>query len=105
MAFVKVIALDRCRKGGGTFVRHGERELAIFRLGDPEEVFVIDNACPHAGGNLSGGDVDGTCVTCRWHQWRFDLRTGACIGSVRASVRRYPVELRDGSIWVDLPVQ
>ncbi len=103
MAFVELIRLDSCRKGGGTFIERAGRELAVFWLDDPERVLVIDNACPHAGGNLSSGEVDGNVVTCKWHQWQFDLDTGVCIHSDRARVQRFPAEVRDGVVWVDLP--
>ena len=76
MAFIEIIPLARCRKHGGTFVAFGGLELAVFRLDDPERVVVIDNACPHAAGNLSAGDVEGNVVTCRWHHWKFDLEIG-----------------------------
>ena len=101
MAFVELIPLSKCRRGGGVFVEHDGRELAVFRLDDPERVVVIDNACPHAGGNLSGGEVTGNIVTCKWHYWQFDLDSGSCIGSGRARVRRYRAEVRDGAVWVD----
>lgn len=68
-----------------------------------EQVFVIDNACPHAGGNLSGSPVEGRVVSCRYHQWAFDLATGLCTHSKRARVRTYRVEVRHGAIWADLP--
>jgi nitrite reductase/ring-hydroxylating ferredoxin subunit len=63
---------------------------------------VIDNACPHAGGNLSAGDFEAGVVTCPWHQWQFDVSTGACVDSPRARVRRYPAEIRDGLIYADI---
>ncbi len=78
------------------------RELAVFLLADPPRVRVIDNACPHAGGNLSGGDVAGEVVTCLLHDWQFDLRTGICVHSARARVRSYPSELRGEAVWADL---
>ena len=102
MAFVEVIPLARCRPHGGTFVAVGDRELAVFRLADPQRVVVIDNSCPHAGGNLSGGDVTGNVVTCPWHHWEFDLDRGVCTHSDLARIRRYPAEIRDGVVWVDI---
>ena len=123
MAFVEIIPLASCHKGGGTFVRHGDLELAVFRLTNPKPcanglqpveagpgavpdgtVVVIDNACPHAGGNLSGGELAGKTVTCKWHHWTFDLETGACMDSprARARVRCYRTEIRDGVVWADL---
>lgn len=102
MAYVKLIELHRCAKGRGTFVEHRGRELAVFRLVGPPGVVVIDNACPHASGNLSAGDMVGRIVSCPWHGWRFDLDTGACVDSAQARVRRYPAEERDGAVYVDL---
>lgn len=103
MAFVELIPIAQCRTGAGTFVEHGDRALAVFRLTNPERVIVIDNACPHAGGSLSGGEVIGSILTCPWHYWQFDLNTGRCTHSDLARVRRYPAQVRDGVVWVDLP--
>lgn len=102
MSWVELIPLSRCRVGGGTFVALGDRELAVFRLGDPPRVVVIDNRCPHAGGNLSGGGLTGNIVQCPWHQWEFDLDRGVCTHSELARIRRYPAEVRDGVVWVDI---
>ena len=103
MPFVKLIPLDRCRRGGGTFVERDGFGLAVFWLADPERVMVIDDECPHAGGSLASGKVDGDSVACPWHQWEFDLSTGVSTHSAEAWVRRYPTEVRDGVVWVDLP--
>lgn len=103
MPFVEIISLSRCRKDGGTFVEHAGFELAVFRLSEADSVYVIDNACPHAGGNLSGGAVEGTIVRCLSHDWPFDLRTGVCTDTPRAKVRSYRAEIRNESVWVDLP--
>ncbi len=103
MAFVEVIPLSRCRRGGGTFVAHSGHDLAVFRAAESDAVYVIDNACPHSSGNLSAGDMEGTIVRCPVHDWKFDLRTGACTDTPRAKVSRYPAEVRNGAVWVDLP--
>lgn len=101
MAFTKLIELDRCVVDGGTFVSIGGIELAVFRLGD--EVAVLDNSCPHAGGNLSGGEVVDGGVECPWHNWRFDVRTGACAHAPGVLVNRYPAVVRDGWVLAELP--
>ncbi len=103
MAFVEIIELHRCREGAGTYVEHGGLGLAVLRPPGSEEIVVLDNACPHAGGNLSGGAVSGHTVTCPWHQWEVDLRTGVCTHSQRASVQRYTAKVDDGMICVNLP--
>ncbi|MGH8598694.1 MAG: Rieske (2Fe-2S) protein, partial [Gammaproteobacteria bacterium] len=77
------------------------QELAVFLIGDPPRPVVVDNACPHANGNLSAGGVEGTVVTCPWHEWRFDLEQGVCTHSPLARLVRYPSEVRDGVVWAD----
>lgn len=105
MAFVRLIAIEDCRVGQGTFVEFDGEELAVFLLQDPDRVFVTDNACPHASGNLSGGPVEGNqadeIVTCPWHHWEFNLHTGVCTHSDRARVQRFDAEIREGAVWFD----
>jgi len=101
MALEKLIAVARCQPSRGTFVEHAGHELAVFLLGEPQRVVVMDNACPHASGNLSGGQIEGHTVDCPWHHWRFDLTTGVCTHSSLACVRTYPAEVRDAHVWFD----
>lgn len=99
MAYEKLIDVSQCNRDAGTFVEFDGLELAVFLLGDPPRAIVIDNACPHASGNLSGGTVDGVIVACPWHDWRFDLNTGVCTHSDLARVHTYEAEIRDGAVW------
>ncbi|MEK6797601.1 MAG: Rieske 2Fe-2S domain-containing protein [Planctomycetota bacterium] len=103
MAFVELIPLSRCRIGGGTFIPCDMLELAVFRFTDPDRVIVLDNACPHANGNLSGGAVHDGLVRCPWHSWEFNLDSGQCTHSDKARVRRYAAEIRNGVVWADIP--
>jgi nitrite reductase/ring-hydroxylating ferredoxin subunit len=75
------------------------RTIAVFRDGD--RVWAVDAACPHEGNPLVMGEVLGATLTCAFHGWRFDLETGACLHG-EEPVRRYPAELRDGEVWIDL---
>jgi nitrite reductase/ring-hydroxylating ferredoxin subunit len=84
---------------GRTVVELEGHRVAVFR--DDDQVFAVDAACPHAGNPLVEGDVLGTTLVCAFHGWRFDLETGACLLG-ELPVRRYPAELRDGELWIDL---
>lgn len=72
--------------------------LALCRT--TEGVFALDGACPHAGGPLGDGTLDGHTLTCPYHGWAFDITTGACAmdESLRANAR--PVDVRDGEVWL-----
>ena len=75
--------------------------LALVRLDG--ELYAFDNTCPHAGGPLGEGQLDGSLVICPWHGWRFDVRTGVRPENPDFRVSCYPVHVRDDTVWVDLP--
>ena len=75
----------------------GDEEIVVFRAGG--RVHALANACPHEGNPLCEGELLGDTLVCAYHGWRFDLESGACLFG-EEPVRRYPVEERDGAIWV-----
>ncbi len=76
----------------------GDRELALVNVDG--EVFAVDNDCPHRGGPLGHGDLEGHVLHCPLHAWPFDLRTGACTLYPDARIRTYDVRIADGMILV-----
>lgn len=78
------------------------RPIAIFRLG--AEMVAVDNVCRHAGSPLDDGLVAGGCVTCPWHGWRYDLRSGDHLTSFgrRRGLRTYPVRVEGDDVLVEL---
>jgi nitrite reductase/ring-hydroxylating ferredoxin subunit len=90
--------------------RKDGKQILLIAAG--ARVFAIANRCPHEGYPLSEGTLGertlgestpgGSCVlTCNWHNWKFDLASGAALIG-RDPVRTYPVELRGDAILVDL---
>ena len=73
------------------------QDVLLVRLA--EGVFALAAACPHARGPLDRGTLAGAVLTCPWHNWTFDVRSGVSAGGVTA--RRYPVKVEDGRILVD----
>ncbi len=57
--------------------------------------------CAHKGGPLDKGALDGGCIVCPWHQWKYDRVTGRVTGSP-AGVAAYDVEVHDGRVRVDV---
>jgi len=74
--------------------------LALFSHG--ERVYAVDNRCPHMGFPLDRGTVKDGILTCHWHHARFDLASGGTFDQFAGDVRAFPVEVRDGEVWVDL---
>ncbi|MGH7110458.1 MAG: Rieske (2Fe-2S) protein, partial [Stellaceae bacterium] len=94
------IAAGELRACGRKLVRHDGRQVLL--VADGERVFAIANRCPHEGYPLSEGTLGPGCVlTCNWHNWKFDLTSGAALIG-RDPVRTYGVALRDGELLLDL---
>ena len=66
-------------------------------------VYALDNTCPHAGGPLGEGALDGQTLVCPWHGWRFDVRSGVRADNPVFRVFCFPVRIDDDTIWLDLP--
>ncbi len=99
--FEFAVNLAALRPNQPTFVRLGERELALVRLSDGS-VHCVANRCPHAGGNLAAGHVEGTVLVCPVHAWRFDVTTGRCPDAPARCVARYPVRVVGNRVEVGL---
>ena len=67
------------------------------------ELFAVDDECPHAGGSLSEGLLDGDQVVCPLHAYGFEVRSGHCPDDPSCSIRAYAIRLEDGQIQVRLP--
>ena len=81
----------------GTY-QAGPYVVAVFRV--QGALYAIDSACVHEDGPLGEGSIAGEVVTCPYHDWRFDVRTGACLTEPTRSVACYAVKESGGFIWV-----
>ncbi len=59
----------------------------------------VDNVCPHRGGPLGQGIVEGTKIVCPWHGWEFELTTGNNPFTPNLSVPAYDLKIEEGSIY------
>lgn len=105
MALHAVCRLDELREGHGRTARLEvlpDRYLAVFLV--EGAIRCIDNECPHVGSPLARGTVTEGRVVCPSHGWTFDLATGdlCTVFGRQPGVRTYPVEVRDGIVYVDL---
>lgn len=72
--FVTVARVADVAPGTAKVVAVGSREVALFNVDGT--FYALDNTCPHQGGPLAEGWVEGTRVTCPWHAWTFELHSG-----------------------------
>ena len=75
--------------------------VVLARVG--ERVYACADACSHRGGPLSEGKLAGVRLTCPWHGWLYDVRTGQCLLPARGGqIATYLVRLEGDDIWVDV---
>jgi nitrite reductase/ring-hydroxylating ferredoxin subunit len=100
MSWTDVMSLAELAEKGKTVVRHEGRQILLVH--GTAGTFACVNRCPHEGYPLSEGTLAEGCVlTCNWHNWKFNLETGATlVGGDRLT--RYPVRLEAGRVWLDL---
>jgi nitrite reductase (NADH) small subunit len=102
-AWIGLCHLDDIPVRGARVVRSPLGCIAVFRTAE-EEVFAIDDACPHKGGPLSQGIVHGRSVTCPLHNWVIDLATGKAQGADEGQVRTIPLKVEKGMISISAEV-
>ena len=98
--WIDIAQLDDVPKRGARTVKTALGCVAVFRTAE-DEVFALDNACPHKAGPLVEGIVHGTSVTCPLHNWVISLETGEAQGADEGRVATYPARVQDGRILLD----
>jgi nitrite reductase/ring-hydroxylating ferredoxin subunit len=100
MSWTDVMSLDELIGQGKAVMRHGGRQILLVH--SEAGVFACVNRCPHEGYPLSEGTLsDGCVLTCNWHNWKFNLASGATLVG-GDPLTRYPVRLEAGRVWLDL---
>ena len=99
-AWTPLLAASELQPGRPRAVTAGPHRLAVVRTSDGA-IHVTDLACPHQGYPLTQGEVDGHLLTCAFHNYRFDLRSGACVKGDEP-VHRWNSRVVDGQVEVEL---
>ena len=97
------VSLIRCEEvlpGQSVTVEHQGREFVVFNV--EGEFYTLPNLCPHIGGPLADGPIEGRVVVCPWHGWQFDITTGNCLAHSR-HVACYPTQVAGDWVVADLP--
>lgn len=75
-----------------------DRHILLLRADG--HIRALDSRCPHMGYPLSQGTIKDGVLRCHWHHWRFDLASGGCFTEGGDDVAVFPLEIRDGGVWV-----
>jgi nitrite reductase/ring-hydroxylating ferredoxin subunit len=94
--FIEIALLDQIPPGSGSRFTTAGKDVAVFNMGGT--ICAIDDTCPHAGGSLGMGKLDGRTVTCPVHGMKFDVTNGCFSGTSDFGVASYPAKVVDGKI-------
>jgi nitrite reductase/ring-hydroxylating ferredoxin subunit len=100
---VTLVLLAEARGRPAWTFRHQGRSYSVFAVNGGLEV--TDAQCPHHGGPLAEGVIRDGVVTCPWHWYSFELRSGECRTAAGYRLRKYPVVSRNGRLYAELPGQ
>ncbi len=98
---IRIADVSSLQTGSGTVCSLNGRSLALFR--EAGQFYAIENVCPHRGGQLGLGTLEGKVVTCPVHGWQFNVETGECIGQPGRAIRCFPTRVEGDGIFVELP--
>jgi len=96
--YVRIAGVKDVPAGQGHVAEIGDRSIALFNVDGT--FFALDNVCAHRGGPLGEGELEGEVVTCPWHSWEYNVRTGISLTTPSASVKTYEVKVEGEDVKV-----
>lgn len=101
MTWRVICPLTDIPKLGARVVRHGDQEIGVFRT-DNDDVFAINNRCPHKGGPLSQGIVYGDKVACPLHSWKISLVDGKAEEPDVGQTACFQAKVEEGIVYLQV---
>jgi|SRR3989338_623062 len=98
--FIRVASTSDLKPGENKVVEVDGEQVGLFNVNG--EFFAISNTCPHRGGPLGEGSLEEDIVTCPWHGWRFNVKTGINAVMPAVKVQSYPVKIEGNDVLVSL---
>jgi nitrite reductase (NADH) small subunit len=96
--FVTVARVEDLPPGSVKSVRAGDEEIALAHVDG--SFYATQATCLHLKGPLGEGRLEDSVLTCPWHGWQYDLRTGENLFDRAIRLRTYPVRVEDGEVRV-----
>jgi len=99
--FTKACTLQDLAPGKGKSVEIGGQRIAVFNVDGA--IYATQDACPHRGGPLGDeGILNGDEVTCGWHGWQYNVKTGVSPYNPEVKVATYPVRIEGDTVLVEI---
>ncbi|MFZ5960258.1 nitrite reductase small subunit NirD [Pseudomonas knackmussii] len=101
MNWQDICALEDINPLGSRVIAGPRGDIALFRTAD-DEVFALDDRCPHKGGPLSQGLIFGKRVACPLHNWQIELDSGNAVAPDVGCAHRHPAKVENGRVLLAL---
>ncbi|HUI40972.1 MAG TPA: Rieske 2Fe-2S domain-containing protein [Terriglobia bacterium] len=98
--FIKCANLSDLAPGACRVAEAAGRQVALFNVDGA--IYCLDNTCLHRGGPLGDGTLEGDVVTCPWHAWQYNVRTGENLFDSAVKVATYAVQVDGDDVKVAL---
>ncbi len=96
--YIRLAGVSDIPSGSCHITEINGRSIVIFNVDGT--FFALDNTCAHRGGPLGEGELEGEVVTCPWHSWEYNVRTGMSLTTPSASVKTYEVKTDGNDVKV-----
>ncbi len=97
--FVRIGRVEDFPEGQGRIVSAARKPVAVFKV--EGKLYAVNNICPHMGGPIGAGGLEGMVVACPYHALRFHLDTGRSADEFDHSLQTYSIKVEDGEVWID----
>lgn len=98
MSLVRIASVEDVPEGAVREFKYGEATYALCNRGG--QIRAYQGLCPHRNGPLGHGNLFEGRIVCPWHAWEFHCDTGQYDYDPRIRLRGFPVEIRDGAVWL-----
>jgi 3-phenylpropionate/trans-cinnamate dioxygenase ferredoxin component len=108
MNYIKIAQTTELTSGGKKKVSVGGKEILLTNI--EGSFYAVDNTCPHMGGSLVEGKLDGHHIVCPRHGTSFDVTTGKFFAPGKLlfikinthDLKCYPVKIEGANILIGI---
>jgi nitrite reductase/ring-hydroxylating ferredoxin subunit len=99
---VSVGRVEDIPDGERTIIQVDDLSIGVFH--HEGNWYALMNSCLHRGGPVCSGPLEKDVLTCPWHGYQYNLPDGRLLLDPSAALPMYPVESRDGELYVTVPI-
>lgn len=97
---IKVCSKAEIPSGRNKLINAEGKMIAVWNINN--EFFAVNAVCPHRGGPLEQGSLNQNVVTCPWHGWQFDVKTGTSPVFPQAKLETFKIQVNGEEIFVEI---